>query len=344
MRPDPSPPSAQPAPPLGELVHLVRSAEVKVRTHLNELGNRKLRWLVPDHPIKTKNLEKIAGHLQNVLVRLVRRNPDGSSQAARDTISASLSPLLDQVEEPKKMAFDSAWEVADLLELELLQLADDTELYMLLIEEQTAAPRYAQAHLEALIAGYAEANGQFKDDKSRSAARRALEHLQQARISEYRRDRAKAKLRGIYLTTMAGFLGIFAAGMCYFYLTASRGGETSLLLLVVFSGAAGSVLSRAVKLGKQPLHANPDAESNEPPLGIRALLSGWKVFFAQPVIGATAALILFLTLQAGLFQFGKNQTLGPAGMGLLGFLAGFSEPFFLGVLDKVTGQGQGSRS
>ena len=92
----------------------------------------------------------------------------------------------------------------------------------------------------------------------------------------------------------------------------------------------------------QPLRADADTKVPEPPLGIRALLSGWKVFFAQPVIGATAALVVFLVFSAGLLQLGNTQQPGPAALALVGFLAGFSEPFFLGVLDKVAGKGGGS--
>jgi hypothetical protein len=119
--------------------------------------------------------------------------------------------------------------------------------------------------------------------------------------------------------------------------------RTLLLLLVVCAGATGSILSRAVKLGKQPLGSETGDASGEPPLGIRALLSGWKVFLAQPVIGATMALIIFLVFfYSDLLQIGNVKELGPEGYGIIGFLAGFSEPFFIGILDKVAGQGGAS--
>jgi hypothetical protein len=74
------------------------------------------------------------------------------------------------------------------------------------------------------------------------------------------------------------------------------------------------------------------------PLGIRALIADKKTFLAQPVIGATTALILFLVFQAGFIQIGGLKELTPAAYGLVGFLGGFSEPFVLGILDKVAGQ------
>jgi len=335
--------------PNESLVDRVRSAERKVREYLDCIGNSKLRWLPLHHPVRTKNLEKIAGDLQSILARL-----ESDDRTAGKRSRAALETLLDQLKEPKRMAFDSTWELADLLELEILQLADDPHLFMRLtsinddpILGQRLRTYLPKPKLDALLASYAD-NGKFKDDHFGLEARCALELLQQSLINEYRVDRAKTRLRGIYLITMAVFLGGLVLGMCYFYLAATRpgssttAGNATLLILTLFSGAAGSVLSRAIQLGKQPLHAETDKPQAEPPLGIRTLLAGWKVFFAQPVIGATAAMILFLVVFARWINFGSDQLLQPASLALLGFVAGFSEPFFLGVLDKVAGKASAS--
>ncbi len=144
---------------------------------------------------------------------------------------------------------------------------------------------------------------------------------------------------------MAVLLLMLVAGMsaAYVVVTVAEPATVGWLLgLVALAGATGSVLSRAVKLGKQPLRSDASTKTTEPPLGIRSLLSGWKVFFAQPVIGATAAVILFLVLSAGLVRFGSDESPDPALYAVLAFLAGFSEPFFVGILDKVAGQGGGS--
>ncbi|HEU0079246.1 MAG TPA: hypothetical protein VFQ76_16445, partial [Longimicrobiaceae bacterium] len=105
------------------------------------------------------------------------------------------------------------------------------------------------------------------------------------------------------------------------------------------AGAVGSVLSRAIKLGGQGAPALPgDAQ---PPLGIRALYSGWKVFLAQPVIGAASAFLVYLVLQSRLLAFGTATADDPAALGLVAFLAGFSEPFFIGTLDRIAGRAAG---
>jgi hypothetical protein len=54
------------------------------------------------------------------------------------------------------------------------------------------------------------------------------------------------------------------------------------------------------------------------------------------------ALIIFLVFYSGLLQIGNVKELGPAGFGIIGFFAGFSEPFFIGILDRVAGQGGAS--
>lgn len=333
--------------PTVSLVQLVKETEQKLRDHLNSLERQKCKWLLREDPVKTKNLEKIAGYLQSLISYVSPSNDDHQHLA-------SLTTLLEQIKEPSNLSSNNAWELADLLEIELIRLGDDAYLYTLLKVQQNPDNKdphrwdkyFTKADLETLF----DSNGKFSKDDSRPTAKRRLEYIQQARISEYRRDRAKVQLRGIYLGRMALFLILFLTGLGVFYLLASQFPvdsksteyRTFLLLLVVCAGATGSILSRAVKLGKQPLRSETGDASGEPPLGIRALLSGWKVFLAQPVIGATMALIVFLVFYSGLLQIGNVKELGPAGFGIIGFLAGFSEPFFIGILDKVAGQGGAS--
>ncbi len=132
--------------------------------------------------------------------------------------------------------------------------------------------------------------------------------------------------------------GLFLISFFYIAATLWYGNITYLLLMVLLSGSAGSILSHAFKLGKQPLHADENDKTREQPLGIRALISEWKVFIAQPIIGVTAALILFLIFEAGLLQIGGMRETGPEVYGLIAFLAGFSEAYFIGILEKVGGR------
>ena len=317
------------------LVARAQDAEMCIRRYLDARG-RGVRRFWPDHPVRTKNLEKIIGHLQNLLPYLPAEDP-------------RLDALLQQLQNPETMAFDTAWEISDLLDLESLRLVNDTSLNMLLNGQKTPQPNdghswdhhFPREYLDTLLQDFHD--GRFKHDHVRLEARAALYRIQESRVEEYRVDRAKARLRGIYLSIMAALLAVLIGGVAYYYLLALREptnrADGLLLALTMLSGAAGSVLSRAIKLGKQPLHGEPGPQHSETPLGIRALLSDWKVFLVQPVLGATAALVVYFVFSTGLLRLGDKPELGPEGFALVGFLAGFSEPFFLGILDQVTSRG-----
>jgi hypothetical protein len=324
------------------LIKEVRKTAENLREHLNRLSKKRYRLpgFSPD-PVQTKNLEKIAGYLQNILVYFDVHNSEALPPGQR---AESLRSLLEQLKTPSALSANNSWELADLLDTELLWFSDDADLYIRLKAQQGSANDDAANrnnyfpgdYLQILINHYQE--GKFAD-AHRLEVIHFLEYFKQAQISEYRRDRAKVQLRGSYLAWMAVMLGLMLLGLGSFYVASRRDETRDLwqLLLMAFAGATGSVLSRAVKLGKQPLHISDAKGTREPPLGIRALLSDWKVFLAQPVIGAATALVIFLAISSGLLQIGGMKEFHPAGYALIGFLSGFSEPFFIGTLDKITG-------
>lgn len=373
------------------IVQLVRDREKELRDYLNYLGqerkvikgvpdiavrtlNTVIQWIFPEDPVRTKNLEKIAGHLHDILIYFDSVDKSSCSELR----TAPLCSLIEQMRCPSEISSNNAWELADLLEVELIRLGDDSYLYTLLkarleaYGEDIHKDKYSSyEYLKTLHSKYND--GKF-DCNSRLELRRFLEHLQHNTINEYRRDRAKAQLRGIHLGRMALVLTVLLFFFGYFYLIASQSffdsaasqstsltvnqstnltadqstnittypPTGSLLLVVALAGGAGSVLSRAYRLGRRPLHAEAGIKTEEPPLGIRALISEWKVFIAQPVIGAAAALIVYLIFSSGVIQIGVGK-LSPAYYALIAFLAGFSEPFFTGIVDRVEGIAGGSR-
>lgn len=341
------------------VVQLIQDRERELRDYLNCLGKKRtikgipvivvralntvIQWIFPDDPVRTKNLEKVAGYLHDILIYL----DSGNKPCCTELRTASLCSLLEQIKCPAEISSNNAWELADMLEIELIRLGDDPYLYTLLMAKLevygTDAPKDEYSlyeYLKKLHDRYCD--GKF-DCNSRLEVRRFLEHLQHNIISEYRRDRTKAQLRGIYLGRMALILTVLLFFFGYFYLTAEQL-TRNMLFLVAFSGAIGSVLSRAYRLGKQPLHAETGMKTEEPPLGIRALISEWKVFIAQPVLGAVAALIFYLIFSSGILQIIDVGKLSAAHYGLIAFLAGFSEPFFTDIIDKVEGMIGGSKS
>ena len=57
----------------------------------------------------------------------------------------------------------------------------------------------------------------------------------------------------------------------------------------------------------------------------------------QPLVGASAGALVFLLLASGALSVGSVDPAAWPSPGVLGFAAGFSEPFFLGLVDRVAG-------
>jgi hypothetical protein len=55
----------------------------------------------------------------------------------------------------------------------------------------------------------------------------------------------------------------------------------------------------------------------------------------QPLIGATAGLVTLFVLETGAVELGAKQTASWAALALFTFVAGSSEPFFLGLVQRV---------
>src|SRR5262249_51515228 len=100
-------------------------------------------------------------------------------------------------------------------------------------------------------------------------------------------------------------------------------------LLPTCAGALGSMLSGILNLR-----------------GLRRL-TDLRVFeigmVVQPLIGAAAGLFLFLLIESGVLSgvLGLPRTENKTGegsiLGTYGFIAGFSEPFLLGIVRRVAG-------
>ena len=296
-------------------------------------------------PVRIKNLEKVAGGLQQLVPMLAKPSNNGGPPSTQ-----SLDVFLDRLGDPSTLSAHNAWELADLMVIELIERGDDVYLYSLLqaSDNKDDVHRWS-AHLPAddlqrLRNLYKD--GSFSTDAARSETRRFLEQLQQFRIDEYRRDRAKAELRGVYLGRMVIALLIIALVFVFAYVgqkqtlgltfrPADLAPGWIAILLVGSAGAMGSILSRAIKMGRSGFEAPAGPQQTEHPLGIRALIAGWKLFIGQIGIGATAGLILYIVMQSGLIT--GLATTNAARVGLFAFLAGFSEPFFIGTLDKIAG-------
>jgi len=211
-------------------------------------------------------------------------------------------------------------------------------------------------------------DGEFSNTQIRSKVRHALRHLHLIRSEEYRRDRGKIRLRARYLARMTPLIMALLVVLCVSYLFVGSSNTYTtitslvpfslsgpiplepgppsaplppseqplpfrayLLLLVFAAGALGGILSRAYRLEQQSKSVGTDPPTDEPSLGIRALISDGSSLLAQTALGGTAAIVSYLLLQ--LFA----PDIPPVAYGLVGFLAGYSEPFFSRIIQQ-TGQ------
>ena len=55
----------------------------------------------------------------------------------------------------------------------------------------------------------------------------------------------------------------------------------------------------------------------------------------QPLVGASAGALVFMILSSNAVSIGTLSAEAWSSPGLLGFVNGFSEPFFLGLVDRV---------
>jgi hypothetical protein len=269
-----------------------------------------------------------------------------------------------QIDDPERLSRESAWELAGEFERELIELGDDTYLYTLLKDEvrvkyvPTIAgwdEHFSGDELWKMCESYQENCGKFPN-KNSDKAREFLRHLHLARTEEYRRDRAKMDLRDRYLRRMFPWLSTLVGLLCVSYVLLSSPDVLQstpalwanyvppdppppvpywwylafLLSFVFLSGAIGSVLGRAYRLGRQVQREDPESNATESSIGIRQLLAEGKNIGTRAFVGAAAAVIVYIVLDAFL---GRN--LGEISYGVIGFLTGFSEPFFTRTLEQA---------
>jgi len=101
----------------------IKNAQEKLQEHLNAskpktTGGRWPTWLVPYDPVRMKNLQKINGYLVRMLHFKLDPDPKVSDSNAR---VQPLTSLLQQIEKSATLSSDAVWEVADALEMELVE-------------------------------------------------------------------------------------------------------------------------------------------------------------------------------------------------------------------------------
>jgi hypothetical protein len=173
--------------------------------------------------------------------------------------------------------------------------------------------------------------GEFKTDIGAETCSEAIATLRLLFAQRQRLTRiqlARQRVKAAYMLWMTCLLFALSVGFAAGLVLAPLPGDTGwagTLILVAFAGALGSALSSVLRLRDQIARLGD----------LRAF---WPIAFAQPFVGAATGLVVYLILQTGIVHLGDvdTKTIGASAQGLVAFLAGFSEPFFLGTVQRLS--------
>jgi hypothetical protein len=239
-----------------------------------------------------------------------------------------LKELLAQ--EPAAATVESAWMVADSLKQMLPQLGDESYIGLLLERERIRdrnrdrirwSNYFPTEELDALVATFRR--GPVKDGQ-RDRAVEALLLLWDRRRDEGAHYRTSVAMKARSFTHYAFLLGglALALGLFLFLIDDS---STWAILAAAAAGALGATLAGATRL-RDVITLND----------LRPF-RGWKVL--QLLVGASAGLFVFMLLSSDILRLPgtSGESTGWAAFATYGFIAGFAEPFFLGVVANIAG-------
>jgi hypothetical protein len=158
------------------------------------------------------------------------------------------------------------------------------------------------------------------------AARRMLSVLYAARGSLYELDRARMMQKAYYLWRLVPVLLVLIVGLAVLVGTIDDGPSGQTIFAAALAGALGGAVSGTFKLRDQVSR-------------IGQLRAFQPAIVVQPLLGAAAGLFLLAVLESRLIDIdwgGQDW----AEAAVFAFAAGFSEPFFLGVVSRITAIGE----
>jgi hypothetical protein len=240
-------------------------------------------------------------------------------------------------ERPKEKDRASAHELLDKLDGILPLIADDERLcFMLESELERPDAAFGEAQRQQADAALAEAErrrARLRFRRSRDALlppalRQKLEVLLTTAVRErndlLREERIAGELRQNYLTWLGIALFLLLAGAFGLAVLAARFGLWADVLLAIVAGALGGTLSGVIRL-------------RAPQRRLAALKNLGLVMLVQPLLGAVGGIILFAIWRSGLLSIAGLDEDDWASVAVVAFAGGFSEPFFLKSLARITG-------
>jgi hypothetical protein len=269
-------------------------------------------------------LRKLLGRVHTAIrdsQRLAAEHP----QVFDDEARARAVTLLRR--EPSELGLDTALAMVDGWDQLLIERGDERYIRDLLATElardriDTTATTWSDVFGSPAPSEIAEdlGTGQQLGGRTVEAARNQLAELYRARSTLYDLSRARLAMKGHHLWVLAPVLLVLIVGLAV--MIALAGGDLDSILLATFAGAVGATVSGTLKLRDQIRTIN-------------ALREFRPAVLVQPLVGAAAGLFLLLVLESGVIELdwgGSDWAID----GAVAFVAGFAEPFFLGVVKRV---------
>jgi hypothetical protein len=223
---------------------------------------------------------------------------------------------------------NAAWNIADSLKELLLEVASPDFIYRALVEETRRDPEdvhywgkyFPLKDLWKFIIKYEEDPDAFNCH----LACERLKILYKNRNDLGRHNRARDRVRWVYLYGVSLLLLPLCLLVLFWDIESNSQSQVYQMGIVLVAGAIGAVLSGAIKLRD---------------LGrIVELKGAWMTLFPQMILGATLAMIVVLILRTDFIKIGNIdfQFVDENILFIVGFISGFSEPFALGIIERIT--------
>jgi len=233
-----------------------------------------------------------------------------------------------------RLSVDSAWDYATELHCALLEIADDAYFYAIIQQELSSQfnrywPRLSEYLPDELLTRYSASSPvtALPPNERRQLIER-LARLFHARSDYGRLRRAKSDTKAKYIRRLIWplslLLVVFSAALIGMS-PANQLGTAGNLLLACSGGALGSALSGFYRF-RDKLSSMTEQRVF------------WPTVITQMFVGASAGVFAYTLTTIGFVSLLPREidpSRAVASIGLLAFLAGFSEPFFLGVVQRL---------
>jgi hypothetical protein len=285
------------------------------------------RRLVEDLALtKVSSIIDVRQHDLRLLVDQVDTSPLSEAESRPELTRRLEEAKALMVEQQAPDDEDSAYDLLYKLDGIVPLIADDRQLLLMLESE---LDRSDSTYGTATRARAVRLLEYTPDRTTASAWRRELETLVtsalRARNDAEREARIANDLRQNYLTWLGLVLLLLLVATSLAALAAVHSGLWADVLLAILAGALGGTLSGVIAL-------------RTPETRIAALKNRGLVMLVQPVFGGVAGIIVFAIWRTGAITIaGLKDTHSWAAIAVVAFAGGFSEPFFLKSVARVTG-------